>query len=64
MTFEEFHEALAEYSRRFGSLPDSRLMTDEDHNRIGDLIVKALRKGVPMDQDEIKIKVLPEDVVI
>lgn len=64
MTFDEFNEAMAEYSRRFGGLPDSRQMTDEDLDRLPDLVVAALRKGVPIDKDEIKIKVLPEDVVI
>ena len=53
---------LIEYERRFGDLPDSRLMPDEVLARIDELVAIALARGAKITDKEAQIGSAPEGV--
>lgn len=64
MSARQEMDDMLEYSRRFGDLPDSRLMPDEVLGRLPELIAVALARGSKITDKEAQLGSAPKGFTI
>lgn len=64
MSAQRTMEDLIEYQRRFGDLPDSRLMPDEVLVRLPELVAISLARGSKITDKEAQVVPAPSGVTI
>lgn len=64
MSAQQEMQNLIEYERRFGDLPDSRLMPDEVLGRLDELVAIALARGSKITDKESQTGSAPKGVTI
>ena len=64
MSARQEMDNLIEYQKRFGDLPDSRLMPDEVLGRIDELVAIALARGRKITDKEGQLGSAPEGATI
>lgn len=64
MSAQQEMQNLIEYERRFGDLPDSRLMPDEVLGRLDELVAISLARGSKITDKESQIGAAPRGATI
>lgn len=64
MTIDREDVNMRRYEERFGDLPDSRMMADEDIDRMPELIAEALARNRPISNEDVAIWTSPDSVTI